>query len=65
MAKKRYSLACPLCQTKLLDCCNQCKGIIIVCPHCGASILADIEISGHMRLSIEPQTIKPQQVVAN
>lgn len=63
MAKKR-ALACPLCQTKLLDVCNQCKGIIITCPHCGASVLADIEVCGRMRINVEPQD-KSQQVVAN
>ena len=64
MAKKR-ALACPLCQTKLLDVCNQCKGIIIVCPHCGASVLADIDVSGRMRINVEPQIDKPQQIAVN
>lgn len=64
MAKNKYSLACPLCQTKLIERCNHCSGIVITCPHCGASVLADIEICGHIRLSIEPQVIKQQQAVA-
>lgn len=65
MAKNKYSLACPLCQTKLIDRCNCCSGVVIICPHCGASVLADIEISGRIRLSIEPQAIQRQQVVAH
>lgn len=55
MARKKNSLACPSCQTKLLDGCERCTGIIITCPHCGASVLADIDENGRMRLSVEPQ----------
>lgn len=54
MAKKKSSLACPACQTKLLEGCNHCAGVIITCPKCGASVLADIDESGRMRLSVEP-----------
>lgn len=54
MAKRKNPLACPACQTKLLDDCGQCKGIVITCPHCGASVLADIDENGRMRLSVEP-----------
>lgn len=56
MARKKNLLACPSCQTKLLDGCGQCTGVIITCPHCGASVLADIDASGRMRLSVEPNT---------
>ena len=57
MARKKNSLACPSCQTKLLDSCQRCMGIIITCPHCGASVLADIDENGRMRLSVEPQAV--------
>lgn len=63
MAKKKSSLACPACQTKLLEGCNHCAGVIITCPKCGASVLADIDESGRMRLSVEPLIEKPRQVV--
>lgn len=59
MAKKKI-LACPACQEKLLHDCTQGTGILIVCPNCGASILADIDDAGRMRLSVEPQTEKAQ-----
>ena len=55
MAKKRNPLACPSCQTKLIESCCKCSGVIITCPHCGASILFDIDENGRMRLSYEPQ----------
>ena len=48
MAKKKNPLSCPSCMTKLME------GVIIVCPHCNASILADIDRNGRMRLSVEP-----------
>lgn len=65
MAKRKNPLACPACQTKLLDGCGQCSGIIITCPHCGASVLADIDESGRMRLSVEPLTERQRQIAAN
>lgn len=64
MAKRKNPLACPSCQTKLLDGCGQCSGVIITCPHCGASVLADIDESGRMRLSVEPVREQPLKVTA-
>lgn len=46
MAKRKNILACPSCQTKLLDGCGQCTAVVIICPHCGASVLADIDATG-------------------
>lgn len=54
MAKKKNPLACPSCQTKLMESCCKCIGVMLTCPHCGASILADIDENGRMRLSYEP-----------
>ena len=54
MAKRKQSLACPVCLTKLMDVSGHCEGVIIVCPKCGASVLADIGEDGRMRLSVEP-----------
>ena len=65
MSKRKNPLSCPSCQTKLLDGCSQCTGVIIRCPHCGASVLADIDETGRMRLSIEPLIEKPQQISVN
>lgn len=59
MAKKRNPLACPSCQTKLMESCCKCIGVMITCPHCGASILVDIDENGRMRLSYEPS--EPEQ----
>ena len=65
MAKKKNPLACPSCQTRLMESCGKCIGVMLTCPHCGASILADIDESGRMRLSYEPPTIeKPSLKVA-
>ena len=54
MAKRKQQLACPACLTKLLDVSGHCEGVIIVCPNCGASVLADIGEDGRMRLTVEP-----------
>ncbi len=54
MAKKNSSLACPSCTTKLMEVKGHCEGVILVCSHCGASILADVDTNGRMRLSLEP-----------
>lgn len=54
MSKKRNPLACPTCMTKLMEVTGHCEGVIITCPHCGASILADIDENGRMRLNVEP-----------
>lgn len=64
MAKRKNPLACPSCQTKLLDGCEKCTGIVITCPHCGASVLADIDESGRMRLSVEPVREQPLRIAA-
>ncbi len=54
MAKKNSSLACPSCSTKLMEIKGHCEGVIVQCPKCGASILADVDENGRMRLSLEP-----------
>ncbi|MBO5481294.1 MAG: hypothetical protein J6A63_08920 [Clostridia bacterium] len=54
MAKKKNPLSCPSCMTKLMEVAGHCEGVIIVCPQCNASILADIDRNGRMRLSVEP-----------
>ena len=64
MAKKRNPLACPSCQTKLIESCYKCSGVVITCPHCAASILVDIDENGRMRLSFEPQADEPLPKVA-
>lgn len=54
MAKKRQLLACPCCQKKLMDVAGYCVGVIIECPNCGSSVLADVGEDGRMRLTVEP-----------
>lgn len=54
MAKKKI-LACPACRARLLEDCIQGTGLFIVCPQCGASVLADIDDIGRMRLIVDPQ----------
>lgn len=54
MAKKKNPLACPACTTKLLEITGHCEGVYLTCPHCGASILVDVDADGRMRLSLEP-----------
>ena len=60
MAKKSNSLTCPYCLTKLLEVNGHCVVVIVKCPHCGASVLADVDESGKMRLSADPN--KQQQM---
>lgn len=59
MAKKKI-LACPACQAKLLQDVTQGTGILMVCPNCGSTVLADIDDAGRMRLSVEPAGEKAQ-----
>ena len=54
MAKKKNNLSCPSCRHELLEVLGHCSGVIIKCPTCGASILADIDECGRMRLNFEP-----------
>ena len=54
MAKKNNPLTCPYCLTKLLEVTGHCVGVIVKCHHCGASVLADVDETGKMRLSADP-----------
>ena len=54
MARKKQLLACPCCQKKLMDVTGHCVGVIIECPNCGSSVLADVGEDGRMRLTVEP-----------
>lgn len=54
MAKKNNPLTCPYCLTKLLEVTGHCVGVIVKCNHCGASVLADVDETGKMRLSADP-----------
>lgn len=54
MAKKNNPLTCPYCLTKLLEVSGHCVGVIVKCHHCGASVLADVDETGKMRLSADP-----------
>jgi hypothetical protein len=47
---------------KLLEVAGHCEGVIVACPQCGASILADIDESGRMLLRVEPIQQKPQSL---
>lgn len=64
MAKRKNRLACPACQTKLLDSVGHCAGVIVVCSHCGASVLADIDENGRMILKVEPAQEPPTKPAA-
>ena len=61
--KKRYAVYCPICGTQLLARCDQCKGLIILCPTCEASILIDFEL-GNARISVRTAE-KSKQGVEN
>lgn len=64
MAKKKNQLTCPVCLTRLLESVSHCAGVVVVCPHCGASVLADIDENGRMRLSVEPVRDQPLRTAA-
>ena len=51
MAKKKNPLACPSCQTKLMESCCKCIGVMLTCPHCG-SIYA-LYTDGRHRVSFD------------
>jgi len=64
MAKRKNRLTCPACETRLLQSVGHCAGVIVVCPQCGASVLADIDESGRMILKVEPAQEPPTKPAA-
>jgi hypothetical protein len=57
MSRKRIQLACPACRMKLLEVTGHCKGVIVICTQCEASILVDIEENGRMVVRFEPMSL--------
>ena len=48
---------CPSCGGKLVEVVGSCLGVIVVCPSCSASVKMDVENSGKIKISLEPQFI--------
>ena len=67
MAKKKSNLSCPSCRHELLEVLGRCSGVIVKCPNCGASILADVDESGRMIVKYEPvdDSVKKKPAVVN
>lgn len=54
-------ILCPHCGAKQLAV-SQCKGALIECRECGATLLADVEEDGKMIIRLHP---KPRDCTAN
>ena len=54
MAKK--NVLCPSCSNVLIGLNSDgfCKGTVIKCSVCGASVLVEADASGRMKLNVEP-----------
>lgn len=61
----RNPLTCSSCKTKLMEETGYYKGETNICLNFGASVLANIDKTRHMRLSIELLIEKPQQISVN
>lgn len=55
----RNPLTCSSCKPKLMEETGYYKGVTNICLNCVASVLADIDETERMRLSIEPLIEKP------